>query len=226
MIKFIEVTKFYPPSTYAVKNINLYIRKNEFVCVIGKSGSGKSTLIKLLIGEEKPTKGKIIIENQDITKLKKKKLPYLRRKIGIVFQDYKLLPKKTVFENVSFTLEVLGYSNEKIKEIVPTLLKVFNLYDKKDKFPYQLSGGEKQRVAIARAIAHRPKILAADEPTGNLDSINTKEIIDLLLKINRFGTTIFLVTHNKDIVNFLRKRVITLESGRIVGDQKIGRYFI
>lgn len=226
MIKFRNVSKIYPAETAAVKNINLHIKPGEFVSIVGQSGTGKTTIAKLIIAEEKPTKGKVIIGGWDITNVKHLEIPVLRRQIGVVFQDFKLLPRKTVFENVAFALEVSGAPQKKIKSIVPQVLKVVGLEDKRERFPKQLSGGEQQRVVIARSLVHRPKILLADEPTGNLDAINVQEIIDLLLKINKFGTTVVLVTHNHDIVNSLKKRVITLDQGVIISDQKSGRYIL
>lgn len=226
MIKFRNVTKIYPPDTVAIKNINIHIKPGEFVSIVGQSGTGKTSLARLIIAEERPTKGKIMIGGWDITDIRHHEIPILRRQIGVVFQDFKLLSQKTVFENVAFALEVSGSSLSSIREIIPQVLKVVGLEDKQDRFPRQLSGGEQQRVVIARALVHRPKILLADEPTGNLDAINVREIIDLLLKINKFGTTVLLVTHNPDIVNSLRKRVITLDQGMVVSDQESGRYLL
>lgn len=226
MIRFRNVTKFYPPDTYAVKGTNLHIKDGEFVSIIGQSGSGKTTLIRLLIGEERVTNGNIIVGGWDISNIKKNEVPILRRQIGVIFQDYKLLPNKTIFENIGFALEVCGSSNRKIKKMVPQILKIVNLLGKSDKYPHQLSGGEQQRVGIARALIHRPKILVADEPTGNLDLANSRDIIDLLKKINQLGTTVLLVTHDKDVVNLLKKRVVVLDRGEIVSDQKVGRYVI
>ena len=210
MIKLKNVSKRYSKDSIGLDHVDLHIEAGEFVSIVGQSGTGKTTLIKLLIAEERPTVGEIEIGGWDITKIPYRDIPYLRRQIGVVFQDLKLLPKKTVYENVEFALEVGGTSYHRIKEIVPRLLDIVGLLHKKDKYPYQLSGGEQQRIVIARSLAHRPKILVADEPTGNLDAVNTQEIIEILKKINEFGTTVVLVTHNKDIVNQLRKRVITL----------------
>jgi cell division transport system ATP-binding protein len=226
MIFFKKISKIFHPKTVALKDINLHIRPREFVSIVGQSGAGKSTMIKILTAEEKATYGNVIVGGWDITDVKPKEVPVLRRQIGVVYQDFKLLPKKTVFENVAFAMEVCGASNSRIKQVVPQVLKIVGLKDKLDRYPHQLSGGEIQRAAIARALVHRPKILLADEPTGNLDSLNTKDIIDLLLKINEFGTTIVLVTHNKEVVNRIRKRVVLLDSGKIVSDEEEGKYIL
>ncbi len=226
MIRLKNVTKTYPGDVVGLKNVNLHIKPGEFVSIVGQSGTGKTTLAKLLIAEERPTKGQIIIGGWDISAIRPSEIPLLRRQIGVVFQDFKLLPKKTVYENVAFALEVCGASSRKIKNIVPQALKIVGLLDKADRYPRQISGGEQQRVVIARALVHRPKIIVADEPTGNLDSLNTREIIDLLKKINEFGTTIVLVTHNREVVNELHRRVITIDRGMIVSDQEEGKYVI
>lgn len=227
MIKLVNVTKFYPPNTYALRNVSFHIRSGEFISIVGQSGAGKSTIIRLLSAEEKSDDGRIIIGDWDITNIKAREIPALRRQIGIVFQDFKLLEKKRVGENIAFALEVIDTPKKKTKSIVNQLLKIVGLEDKINYFPQQLSAGEAQRVVIARALVHRPKILLADEPTGNLDPINTRDIVELLAKINEFGTTVLLVTHNREIVNFLRKRVITLDRGVIIGDQTDrGRYVI
>jgi len=187
----------------------------------------KSTIIKLLTAEERLTEGKIIVGGWDITNIKPKEIPFLRKQIGVVFQDFKLLEKQTVFENVAFALEVINTSKKRVFEVVNQVLKIVGLREKAKYFPYQLSAGEAQRVVVARALAPRPKILLADEPTGNLDPITTRNIVELLDKINEFGTTVLLVTHNREIVNFLKKRVITLDQGVVIGDQgKLGRYVI
>lgn len=226
MIKFVNVSKYYPPNITAVKDLTFSIKPGEFVSIVGQSGTGKTTLLKLIIAELKPSTGRIIIGDWDITAIRQSEIPYLRRQIGVVFQDFKLLPSKTVFENVAFALEVSGASKTIINEVVPSVLKIVNLAGKADRFPRELSGGEQQRVSIARSLIHRPKILVADEPTGNLDSINTREIIDLLTKINQLGTTVVLVTHNREVVNALKRRVIALEGGHIISDQEMGRYVL
>jgi len=224
MIKLINVSKIYPPDVKALVNINLHINPGEFVSVVGQSGSGKTTIIKSIICEEKIDEGKILVGNWDITNLRKNAIPALRRQIGVIFQDFKLLPAKTLKENVAFALQVCGQPPKKINTIVPQVLKIVGLENKMDRYPNEVSGGEQQRAAIARSLVHRPKILLADEPTGNLDSINAEEIIDLLLRINKFGTTVVLVTHNREIVNRLKKRVIVIENGSIVSDQEMGKY--
>jgi cell division transport system ATP-binding protein len=226
MIIFKSVTKKYPPNITAVEDINLHVKPGEFVSIVGQSGTGKTTLIKLLTAEERASAGSIVVGGWDITNLKTRDRPYLRRQIGVIFQDFKLLFKKTVFENVSFALEVSGRPDKTIQKIVPQLLRIVGLEDKHTRYPHHLSGGEQQRVVVARALAHRPKIIVADEPSGNLDAINTREIIDLLLKINSSGTTILLVTHDREVVNSLRKRVVTLEDGCIVSDVQQGRYVL
>lgn len=226
MINFKNVSKIYKPETYALKNVTFKIESGEFVSIVGQSGTGKTTIIKLIIAEEKPSKGRVIIGDWDITNIKAREVPVLRRQIGVVFQDFKLLQNKTIFENVAFGMEVAGLNYKKINEIVPQILKIVGLADKSDSFPNHISGGEQQRAVIARSLVHRPKILVADEPTGNLDSINSQEIINLLKKINEFGTTVVLVTHNREIVNSLRKRVITIDQGSIISDQKSGKYLL
>jgi len=224
MIELRNISKVYPNGTKAVNEVNLHIRPGEFVSLVGRSGTGKTTLVKMLVAEEKPTKGKIILGGWDITRIKMAHIPLLRRQIGVVFQDFKLLERKTVYENVAFALEVANYSKKEIDNIVPQILRLVGIDEKRNVFPDELSGGQQQRVSIARALAHRPKILIADEPTGNLDSVNTREIIDLLEKINKFKTTVLLVTHNREVVNSLKKRVIGMEDGRIVYDKIRGRY--
>ncbi len=224
MILFDRVTKTYANQSVALSGLNLHIQPKEFVTIVGSSGAGKSTLIKLLTREEVQTSGKIIVGGVDYDTITAAHVPYLRRRIGVVFQDFKLLPGRNVFENVAFALEVSGVSGREIKKSVPKVLQLVGLSTKGKNFPSELSGGERQRVAIARALVRQPKILIADEPTGNLDPKNAWEIIELLLKINRYGTTVLLTTHNKEIVNALKRRVITINRGRIVKDEEQGRY--
>ncbi len=226
MIVLDRVTKVYATKQAALSGINLHIQPKEFVTIVGSSGAGKSTLIKLLIREEVPTSGKIIVGGVDYDTLHERDIPFLRRRIGVVFQDFKLLPNRNVFENVAFALEVAGVRNREIKRSVPKILQLVGLAAKQTSFPQELSGGERQRAAIARALVRQPKILVADEPTGNLDPKNAWEIIELLLKINRFGTTVLLTTHNKEIVNALKRRVITISRGRVVKDEEQGRYVL
>jgi cell division transport system ATP-binding protein len=226
MIKLVKVTKEFGSDTIALKDTTLHIEPGEFVSIVGQSGCGKTTIVRLLISEIKPTSGRVVVGGWDITNIKRNQVPLLRKQIGVVFQDFKLLNKKTVFENVAFALQVSGSTKKRIDKIVPQVLNIVDLKDKEDRYPKQLSGGERQRVAIARALVHRPKMLLADEPTGNLDALNSKDIIDLLLKINEFGTTVVLVTHDINIVNSLKKRVITLECGVVSQDQKVGKYVI
>lgn len=226
MVTLEHVTKMYQKKNVGVEDVSLHIASGEFVSIVGQSGSGKTTVAKLIIAEERPDRGRISIGGWDITRIKHNDVPMLRRQIGVVFQDFKLLPKKTLYENVSFALEVAGEPSSKIKSVVPQLLKIVGLEKKIERFPDQISGGEQQRVVIARSLAHKPKLLVADEPTGNLDTINAQEIISLLKKINEFGTTVVLVTHNREIVNMLRKRVITLDHGHVIADQPAGKYLL
>jgi cell division transport system ATP-binding protein len=226
MIKFDSVTKKYNSEHQALKDINLEIHKGEFLSLVGQSGAGKSTLMKLIIGEEKPDAGRILIDDIDVGKIRSTDIPFLRRKIGVVFQDIKLLPNRTAFENVAFAMEVAGEALNSIRSEVPKILETVGLEDKAKAFPHEMSGGERQRVAIARALAHNPVLLLADEPTGNLDSINAWDIIQLLLKINKGGTTVILATHAKDLVNSVKKRVVTIEKGEIVYDQEKGKYVL
>ncbi len=226
MILLDRVTKEYNRKDHApaLERISLHIEPKEFVIVVGPSGAGKSTLLKLLTREEKPTSGKLIVGGIDYDKLKDRKIPMLRRKIGVVFQDFKLLPTKSVFENVAFALEIVGMSSREIHKTVPKVLDIVGLNGKEHRYPNELSGGEKQRVAIARAIVRQPKILIADEPTGNLDPKHAWDVIKVLEKINHHGTTVLLTTHNQDIVNKLKRRVITIDNGRIVSDRANAKY--
>ncbi len=226
MIRLKNVAKIYPPNIVGLEGVSLHIQPGEFVSVVGQSGTGKSTLAKLLFAEERPSRGCIEIGGWDISRIKEKDIPILRRQIGVVFQDFKLLPKKTVYENVAFALQVAGERPRRIRDVVPRVLKIVNLDQKAGRYPTQLSGGEQQRVAIARSLVHQPKVLVADEPTGNLDAINARDIIDLLQRINEFGTTVLLVTHNREVVNRVKKRVITIDDGVIVSDIEQGRYKI
>ncbi len=226
MIKLLNISKIYSPNIKALDSVNLHIKPGEFVSAVGQSGTGKTTIVKILTGEEKVSQGKVLIGGWDITNIGQREIPFLRRQIGVIFQDFKLLPKKNLGENVAFALQVCGQTPKKIKNIVPHVMKIVGLEDKQERYPHEVSGGEQQRAAIARALVHRPKILLADEPTGNLDSINANEIIDLLLRINKFGTTVMLVTHNREIVNKLRKRVITIDNGRLVSDREKGKYIL
>jgi len=225
MIKFENVTKTYA-NVHAIKDLSLEIHKGDFVSLVGQSGAGKSTLISLIIGEEKTDAGRILIDDIDVAQIRSSDIPFLRRKIGVVFQDIKLLSNRTAYENVAFALEVSGETNNLIKKEVPKVLELVGLEDKAKAFPHEMSGGERQRVAIARAMVHKPVLLLADEPTGNLDSINAWEIIQLLLKINKTGTTVILATHAKDLVNSIKKRVVTIEKGEIVYDQEKGKYVL
>jgi len=226
MIEFKNVTKVYENRAVGVEDISFKINPGEFVSLVGRSGAGKSTIIKILIGEDTITKGKITFGSYRVDKLKDREFPQLRRQIGIVFQDFKLLPVKTAYENVAFALEVAGRPQSEIEEFVPQVLDMVGLSNKYESFPHQLSGGEKQRVAIARAMIHHPAVIIADEPTGNLDDLNSQEIIKLLMRINELGTTVILATHDKGIVNKLNERVISIVDGRIARDEPNGKYII
>lgn len=224
MIHFKNVTKKYGDNIAALKNVNLHVRPKEFISIIGQSGAGKTTFSKMLIAQERPTSGSVVVGGWDITNVKNYEIPYLRRQIGVIYQDFNLLEGRTVEENIAYALEVAGVAKKKIRKITEPLLSIVGLKGKGGRYPHEISGGEAQRVAIARALAHRPKILVADEPTGNLDTINANEILELLKKINEFGTTVILMTHDKAIVNSLRKRVITMANGEVVRDQEGGKY--
>lgn len=226
MIYFDRVSKVYSPTSVALEDVSFTVEPQEFLSVVGQSGAGKSTLLKLLLAEEKPSSGKVFFESMDMHKVSNGDLPRVRRRMGVVFQDYKLLPTKTAYENVAFAMEAAGKTEEEIGQDVPQVLELVGLMDKAWHFPSELSGGELQRVAIARAIVNRPDVVIADEPTGNLDPINTWEIINLFEKINELGTTVILATHDKEVINSLKRRVITLEKGRVVRDEKRGRYVL
>ncbi len=226
MILLDRVTKKYKNKGAALERINLHVEAKEFVVIVGPSGAGKSTLLKLLTREEKPSSGKIIVGGIDYERLKDKDIPYLRRKIGVVFQDFKLLDNRTVFENVAFALEIVGMSNREIRHTVPKVLDIVGLKGKEKNYPSELSGGERQRVAIARAIVRQPKILIADEPTGNLDPKHAWDVIRVLEKINRYGTTVLLTTHNKEIVDKLKRRVVTIQGGKLSSDKARSEYHL
>ena len=225
MIEFKNVSKVYDNGSTALDNVCITINDGEFVLICGHSGAGKSTLFKLLTHEVTPDSGVVIVDEFDVTKMKRSKIPKLRRKLGVVFQDFRLLPNKSVAENIAFALEVIEEKPKVIKEKVAHVLELVGLSDKANDLPEDLSGGEQQRVAIARAIVNRPSVLVADEPTGNLDPNTSKGIVDLFKHINNFGTTVIMVTHNMDIVSYLNKRVIALENGRVVSDQLKGAAF-
>jgi len=225
MIYFNNITKKYKDIS-SLEDVTFSVTQGEFVSIVGHSGAGKTTLTKLLLAEEKPTDGTIFFESKDIHKLSKKELTKLRRKIGIIFQDFRLLPNKTAYENIAFAMEALDKEDSEIIQDVPHVLELVDLTNKAFHFPHQLSGGEKQRLAIARAIITQPEIIIADEPTGNLDPINTNEVVNILKKINDLGTTVILTTHNRGVIDQVKKRVITLENGRVVRDDKDGKYMI
>ncbi len=226
MIHLQNITKAYSKNMVALKNVTLKIESGEFVSLVGMSGAGKTTLVKILIASEKADDGRVVVGGWDITDIRNSDVPYLRRQIGVVFQDYKLLDKKTIFENIAFALQVCGSSPARIKKLVPEVLDIVKLGDKKNRYPGQLSGGEKQRVAIARSLVHGPKILIADEPTGNLDYINSQEIIDLFLKINKIGITVLLVSHDTNLVDSIKKRVVVMEGGEILHDKEKAKYML
>lgn len=226
MIRFEKVRKVYKDDFVALDSIDLEIKEGEFISIVGQSGAGKSTLLKLVYAEESPTEGTVYFKDKALDSISRSNIPYHRRNIGTVFQDSKLLPKKTAFENVAYALEVSGAPNSEILEDVPQILDIVGLGEKMHKFPHELSGGEQQKVAMARALIHKPLVIIADEPTGNLDPIASKEIIELLLKINSLGTTVMLASHDKDIVNKAAKRVVVLEKGKIICDDAKGKYKI
>ncbi|MBI1957506.1 MAG: ATP-binding cassette domain-containing protein [Candidatus Niyogibacteria bacterium] len=226
MIYFDKVTKVYSPTSIALDGVSLAIEPKEFVSIVGRSGAGKTTLLKLLLAEEKPSSGEVYFESFNVHNASPSEVIQIRRRIGCVFQDFRLLPSKTAFENVAFAMEAAEAADSDIAVDVPQALELVGLADKAWHFPNELSGGEKQRVAIARAIVNRPDVVLADEPTGNLDPISTREIVGLLKSINELGTTVILATHNHDIVNALEKRVITVEAGKVARDDKKGRYMV
>jgi len=224
LIKFDHVSKFFKDDKIILDNINLEIKAGEFVSIVGPSGAGKSTLLKMVYVEEMPSEGSVYFDGVSLDMISRRKLPYHRRRIGTIFQDFKLLPQKTTFENVAYALEVCGLSKEEILQNVPQILDIVGLGDKMEKFPHELSGGEQQKVVLARALIHKPLVIAADEPTGNLDSANSLEIVKLLLEINKLGTTVILVSHDREIVNKANRRVILLDRGKIICDDAKGKY--
>jgi cell division transport system ATP-binding protein len=226
MIKFEDVSKIYKDDFVALDCVNLLVNQGEFVSVVGHSGAGKSTLLKLIYAEEMPTEGVVYFNEKPIDSINRKKIPYHRRNIGTVFQDFKLLPKKNAFENVAYALEVCAAPKAEIENDVPQILDIVGLADKMEKFPHELSGGEQQKVALARALIHKPLVILADEPTGNLDPVSSGEIVDLLLKINKLGTTVILASHDRDIVNRANQRVIVVENGKIISDNLKSQYKI
>lgn len=227
MIYFDNVSKIYNGGrSTALQDVTFQVAPNEFVSIVGHSGAGKTTLLKMLIAEDKPSKGQVFFESLDVHAISRSSLPRYRRKIGTVFQDFKLLPHKTAYENIAFAMEANGRSDEEIAENVPQALELVDLGDKLWNFPHELSGGEKQRVAIARAIVNQPDIIIADEPTGNLDPIATYEVVQILKKINDLGTTVIMTTHNKGVIDALGRRVITMDEGRIVRDDAEGKYVL
>lgn len=226
LIEFRNISKSYNSGIVALDNISFNVEKGEWVSLVGKSGAGKSTLFKLILLEEKPTRGRIFFDGVDIIKLKNYQIPYYRRKIGVVFQDFKLLASRTALENVAFAMEVAGKSEKEIRHTTSDVLELVGLSNRSQNFPHELSGGEKQRLTIARALVQHPEAILADEPTGNLDPINSWEIMQLLLKINQFGTAVILATHNRDIVNNLGRRVISIENGKIIRDEEKGGYVL
>ena len=226
MIHFDKVSKVYPDNSVALEDVSFTIEPKEFISIVGHSGAGKTTLVKMFLAEEKPSKGKIFFESTDIQTLSKKEINEFRRKVGVVFQDFRLLPDKNIYENIAFAMEAAGRTDEEIEADVPHVLDLVDLSKKIWNFPGELSGGEAQRVAIARAIVNQPDVIIADEPTGNLDPLNTYDVVQILKKINDLGTTVILTTHNKGVIDSLGRRVITMENGRIIRDDKTGKYVI
>jgi cell division transport system ATP-binding protein len=224
LITLDDVSKRYPNGTFALRDVDLHIEGGDFVFLVGSSGAGKSTLIRLLIREEAASTGRVVVDGEDVGRMPRGRVPKLRRKVGVVFQDFKLLPTRTVAENVAFALIVTGHEGSVIREETERVLSLVGLTPRRDHFPDQLSGGEQQRTAIARALVNRPQILIADEPTGNLDPVTSWEIIKLLTRVNELGTTLVIATHNAEIVNALRRRVVHLDHGRVVRDEREGLY--
>jgi cell division transport system ATP-binding protein len=226
MIYFDNVSKIYRDGTPALEDINATINPKEFVSIVGHSGAGKTTLLKMLLAQEKPTSGSVFFESVDVHSLRANDVHHYRRKIGMVFQDFRLIPNKTAYENIAFAMEAAGRADDEIESDVPYILELVDLSSKANHFPNQLSGGEQQRVAIGRAIINQPDLIIADEPTGNLDPINTYEIIEILKKINELGTTVLITTHNKGVVDAMGRRVITMDRGRIIRDDPQGQYIL
>lgn len=226
MIKFNNVTKIYPPDLTVLENISFEIKEGEFVSIVGKSGAGKTTLVKLILGLEDPTSGEVYFNGENIAQFDSKKMQEMRRKIGCVYQDYKLLTNKTAYENIAYIMSVEGKDDQEITQEVPKILDIIGLSERQDRFPEELSGGEQQRLAVARALANHHDVIIADEPTGNLDPYNTHEVVSLLKKVNESGKTVILSTHDKEIINKLGKRVITIDSGKIIRDEQVGQFVI
>ncbi len=226
MIYYDRVSKVYADNSVALEDVSFSVEPGEFISIVGHSGAGKTTLVKMLLAEERPTSGSVFFESINVHEVPLNKINNLRRKIGTVFQDFKLLPQKTAYENIAFAMEAAGRPEEEIRSDVPHVLELVDLDEKANNFPDELSGGEQQRVAIARAIVNQPDVIVADEPTGNLDPVNTFEVVQILKKINDLGTTIILTTHNKGVIDSLRKRVITMDRGRVIRDDREGKYIL
>ncbi len=226
MIYYDRVSKVYSKESAALQDVSFTVEPGEFISIVGHSGAGKTTLLKMLLAEENPTSGSVFFESVNVHQVPRKEINTIRRKIGTVFQDFRLLPQKTAYENIAFAMEAAGRSDDEIRADVPHVLELVDLGDKMWNFPRELSGGERQRVAIARAIVNQPDVIIADEPTGNLDPINTYEIVQILKKINDLGTTVILTTHNKGVIDSLGKRVITMDKGRVVRDDREGKYIL
>lgn len=226
MIYYDRVSKIYPDKSVALEEVSFSVEPGEFISIVGHSGAGKTTLVKMLLAEERPSAGAVFFESVNVHDVPLRHINNLRRKIGTVFQDFRLLPQKTAYENIAFAMEAAGRSEEEIRSDVPHVLELVDLIDKMHNFPGELSGGEQQRVAIARAIVNQPDVIVADEPTGNLDPVNTFEVVQILKKINDLGTTVILTTHNKGVIDSLKKRVVTLDRGRVVRDDREGKYIL
>lgn len=226
MVRFENLTKIYPPRTKALDKVSFEIKPKEFVAIAGKSGAGKTTLLEILLGEERPTKGKVFFNNIAVHNLKRRDLFKIRQNIGVVFQDYKLISSKTAFENIGYALEAIGLSDQEIRRRVPQVLEIVDMEERINSYPAQLSEGERQRIAIGRALVTRPALVLADEPTGNLDPYHTQDIVQLLLKINELGTTVVLASHDKEVINALDKRVVSLKKGKVVSDQNPGKFIL